>query len=257
MNELSLITAFMLGLLGSSHCLGMCGGISAALGISNQTATQSQQLGRLIAYNAGRVSTYGLIGALAGFIGSQLTIIPEVGLLLRGLAGLLLIAMGLYVAGWWFGLTKLEQVGAKLWRHIQPYSQKLLPVKSTSQALRLGLLWGLLPCGLVYSTLSWALAAADWQHSALLMIAFGLGTSPAMLATGFASQQVLNLLKKRGARMLAGSLIIIMGVVTLWIPVSHLGHQSHSHKTLNPSSTMPEQATQSTAPNNNDTMHRH
>mgnify|MGYP000409793071 CR=1 FL=1 len=224
MDELSLITAFMLGLLGSSHCLGMCGGISAALGMSNQSTTKVQQLGRLIAYNGGRISTYGLIGALAGFIGSQLTIVPEVGIILRGIAGLLLIAMGLYVAGWWFGLTKIEQLGAKLWRHIQPLTRSLLPITGPSQALKLGLLWGLLPCGLVYSTLSWALAAADWQHSALLMIFFGLGTSPAMLATGFASQQVLSLLKKRGARMLAGSLIIAMGAVTLWTPISHLGH---------------------------------
>lgn len=224
MDELSLITAFMLGLLGSSHCLGMCGGISAALGISSESTSKTQQLGRVIAYNGGRISTYGLIGALAGFIGSQLTVVPEVGLILRGIAGLLLIAMGLYVAGWWFGLTKLEQVGAKLWRRIQPLTQSLLPIKGPSQALKLGLLWGLLPCGLVYSTLSWALAAANWQHSALLMIFFGLGTSPAMIATGLASQQVLSLLKKRGARMLAGSLIIVMGVVTLWLPISHLGH---------------------------------
>ena len=252
MNELSLITAFMLGLLGSSHCLGMCGGISAALGMSSQSATQTQQLSRLIAYNSGRISTYGLIGALAGFIGSQLTIVPEAGLLLRGIAGLLLIAMGLYVAGWWFGLTKLEQLGTKLWRHVQPFSQKLLPVKSSGQALKLGLLWGLLPCGLVYSTLSWALAAADWQQSALLMIAFGLGTSPAMLATGLASQQVLSLLKKRGARMLAGSLIIVMGVVTLWIPVSHIGHQSSNHQ---PQAT--DQQIETGSPTTENTMHHH
>lgn len=242
----------MLGLLGSSHCLGMCGGISAALGMGSQSETQTQQLIRLIAYNSGRISTYGLIGALAGFIGSQLMIAPEAGLLLRVIAGLLLIAMGLYVGGWWLGLTRLEQLGAKLWRHIQPFSQKLLPVKNPSQALKLGMLWGLLPCGLVYSTLSWALAAADWGQSALLMIAFGLGTSPAMLATGFASQQVLNLLKKRGARMLAGSLIIAMGVITLWAPVSHIGHQSRNHQ-----SEAQEQPTEKGSQTNKDTMHHH
>lgn len=235
----------MLGLLGSSHCLGMCGGISAALGINSQANSQTQQLLKLVAYNSGRISTYGLIGAMVGFMGSQITMIPELGLALRAIAGFLLIAMGLYVAGWWFGLTKLEQVGAKLWRHIQPFSQKLLPVKTSSQALRLGLLWGLLPCGLVYSTLSWALTAADWQHSALLMIAFGLGTSPAMLATGFASQQVLGLLKRRGARMLAGSLIIVMGAATLWIPVTHLDHQRHM------------QSTHTGSQNDTDTMQHH
>jgi hypothetical protein len=229
MTELTLATAFMLGFLGSSHCLGMCGGISAALGLSGQQQAVSTNIIRLLAYNGGRITTYALIGAIAGYLGSKIAVVPAVSLTLRGIAGLLLIAMGLYVAGWWFGLTKIEAVGAKLWQRVQPLSRHLLPVTSSFKALKLGLLWGLLPCGLVYSTLGWALAAADWRLSALLMAAFGLGTLPAMFATGLASQRVLALLRQRGARMVAGLLIIIMGIITLWIPVSHLSHASHSN----------------------------
>lgn len=216
-------SAFLLGIMGSSHCLGMCGGISAALGFQ-----ANQGHGRIVAYNAGRISTYTAIGLIAGLVGETLTLnAPLLGPVLRSLAGLLLVAMGFYIAGWWMGLTRLEKIGSHLWRHVQPLTQKLLPVHSNSQALKLGLLWGLLPCGLIYSTLSWALATANGLQSALLMLAFGLGTLPSMLVSGMAGKKVLAFLRQQKMRAIAAILMIALGLVTAVTPWQHLGHHQH------------------------------
>jgi sulfite exporter TauE/SafE len=146
--------------------------------------------------------------------------------------------MGFYLAGWWMGITRLELVGQLLWRHVQPITSKLLPINNHRQAFSLGMLWGFLPCGLVYSTLSWALATANWQQSALLMLAFGLGTLPAMLVTGFASKKVLSVLRQRKARVSAALLMIALGGFTLLSPWQHAGHSNHGdHSTPSTSDT--------------------
>ena len=228
MIELTLTSAVLIGLLGSTHCLGMCGGISAALSLNDQPARHLY----VLTYNIGRLLTYTAIGALAGAFGAQLiSASPQMALLLRTVAGLLLIAMGLYVSQLWMGLTRLEKAGAYLWRYIQPLTKPLLPVKNQAQALQLGILWGLLPCGLVYSTLSWALATGHWQQSALLMLAFGVGTLPAMLSMGLLNQQLLSRLRGKNFRVVAGVLIIAMGLATILIPVSHQrgGHDHGQH----------------------------
>ena len=219
----SLVSAFLLGLMGSSHCMGMCGGISAALGFQQQ-----QKDWRLLSYNLGRIGTYTLIGLIAGLIGKEASLtLPLLGPVLRTLAGLLLIAMGLYLAGWWMGLTRLESIGQVLWQKIQPAAAKLLPINSHGQAFSLGALWGFLPCGLVYSTLSWALATADWRQSALLMLAFGLGTLPAMLVTGLAGNNALRFLRGQKARSVAATMMIALGLLTAITPWQHIGHANH------------------------------
>lgn len=221
MNDATLLGAVLVGLLGSTHCLGMCGGLAAALG------QQRVNGGLLLAYNGGRLLTYTLLGALAGLVGMQvLKLAPGLALVLRTLAGLLVIAMGLYVSQWWMGLTHLEQMGAGIWRRLQPLVKGLLPVRHPGQALLLGGLWGLLPCGLVYSTLAWAVASADWRQSALLMLAFGLGTTPAMVGVGLLSQRVLGSLRRTWVRRLAGVSIIVMGIWTAAMPWLHLGHSA-------------------------------
>lgn len=226
MTELTILGAFVIGFLGSSHCLGMCGGLTVALGLGGTESNRAY----LLTYNAGRVLTYGVIGGVAGFFGEQIVAsLPQAGLLLRTIAGALLIAMGLYINQWWMGLTQLEKIGAKLWKRIQPLSKFLIPVKTHRQALQLGLLWGLLPCGLVYSTLSWALAAANWQQSALFMIAFGVGTLPAMLSVGFLSQKLLARLRGKRVRVYAGLTIILMGIITIIVPWQHTMDDTHKH----------------------------
>lgn len=209
----SALAALLLGLLGSAHCLGMCGGISSAVAMGIDRKNQ-HPLSLLISFNLGRISSYAVAGALLGSLG-WLIRSPEITLWLRTLAGVILILMGLYVAQLWRGLSYLEKQGNHLWRHIQPLSRKLLPVSSPLQALALGALWGWLPCGLVYSTLIWSATAADWKVSAMMMACFGLGTVPGMLATGLLANQVQALLKNRKAQTIAGLLIILFGLYTI------------------------------------------
>lgn len=218
------LATFSVGLLGSGHCLGMCGGIASALGFAISPDQQLKRIIILLAYNLGRVSSYALLGAAAGVIGSQI----GGGAVLRIIAGVLLIAMGLYLANWWRGLSYLEKVGGHLWKYIQPITKPLLPVKNPGQAMLLGLVWGLLPCGMVYSALAYSVAQGSVSGGAIAMLGFGLGTLPAVLASGWAAQGFKKLFQNTIVRRLFAISIIAFGVWTLWMPLSHSGHGAHA-----------------------------
>jgi sulfite exporter TauE/SafE len=224
-----LLSAAVLGLLGGGHCLGMCGGLMGALTMAIPAEQRSRRLQLLLAYNLGRILSYGCAGLLLGLGGWALANSPAA-MALRIVAGLLLICMGLYLGGWWSGLTRIEALGRGLWRHIQPLAKRLLPVTSLPRALLLGALWGWLPCGLVYSTLLWAASQGSAIDSALLMLAFGLGTLPVLIASGIAAQRLNQLLRQRSVRMAGGLLVIVFGLWTL--PGPHqawlMGHAGHS-----------------------------
>ena len=209
-----LISALILGLLGGGHCLGMCGGLMGALTLAIPPEQRGRRLQLLLAYNLGRILSYASAGLLFGLAGWAVASSPAA-MLLRIVAGLLLISMGLYLGGWWSGLTRIEALGRGLWRHIQPVASRLLPVSSLPRALLLGALWGWLPCGLVYSTLLWAASQGDALDSGLLMLAFGLGTWPVLLATGMAAERLTALLRRRGVRMAGGLWVILFGLWTL------------------------------------------
>lgn len=220
-----LVSALILGLLGGGHCLGMCGGLMGALTLAIPPQQRARRLQLLLAYNLGRILSYSAAGLLLGLAGWAVRgSAAEV--VMRSLAALLLIAMGLYLAGWWSGLTRIEALGRGLWRHIQPLTRRFMPVSSLPRALLLGGLWGWLPCGLVYSTLLWASSQGDARVSALLMLAFGLGTWPVLLATGLAAERITALLRQRGIRMAGGLLVILFGLWTLPGPHQHwlMGH---------------------------------
>ena len=218
-------SALVLGLLGGGHCLGMCGGLMGALTLAIPPEQRGRRLRLLLAYNLGRITSYACAGLLLGLAGWAVASSPAA-LALRALAALLLIAMGLYLAGWWSGLTRIEALGRGLWRHIQPVASRLLPVSSLPRALLLGALWGWLPCGLVYSTLLWAASQGNAGYSAALMLAFGVGTWPVLLATGLAAERVNALLRRRSVRMAGGVLVMLFGVWTLPGPHQHwlMGH---------------------------------
>jgi sulfite exporter TauE/SafE len=220
-----LLSALILGLLGGGHCLGMCGGLMGALTLAIPPDQRARRLRLLLAYNLGRILSYAAAGLLIGLAGWAVASSPAA-MLLRVLAGLLLIAMGLYLAGWWSGLTRIEAVGRHLWRHLQPVASRLMPVSSLPRALLLGAVWGWLPCGLVYSTLLWASSQGSPGESALLMLAFGLGTWPVLLATGMAAERLTALLRRRGVRIAGGLLVILFGIWTLPGPHQHwlMGH---------------------------------
>jgi len=217
--ESGYLSAFLVGLLGGVHCVGMCGGIVAALslGLPEQTGRKSWPL--LLGYNVGRLSSYTLAGALMGGVGLltvQLSDLHQVQLVLQLLAALMMIALGLYLAGWWFGLSRLERLGGKVWSLLEPLGRGLLPVKTPLRALLLGSLWGWLPCGLVYSVLIWALAAGDPQTGALLLLSFGLGTLPNLLAMGLFANRLRRWVQLPWVRRLAGGLVLAFGLLGLW-----------------------------------------
>ncbi|SEK78439.1 hypothetical protein SAMN05216214_10558 [Atopomonas hussainii] len=225
MTELALhVSAMVLGLLGAGHCLGMCGGLMGALTMAIPPAAKARRLQILLAYNLGRIASYSVAGLLLGLVGWAANQAFADGL--RIFAALLLLAMGLYLAGWWQGLTKVEALGQGLWRFVQPLTKRFMPVHNLAQALLLGSLWGWLPCGLVYSTLLWAASQGDALTSMSLMAAFGLGTLPLMLATGMAANGLRQLLQKPLTRQAAGILVMLFALWTLPGPHQHwlMGH---------------------------------
>ncbi|MBI6683680.1 sulfite exporter TauE/SafE family protein [Pseudomonas viridiflava] len=220
-----LFSALVLGLLGGGHCLGMCGGLMGALTLAIPREQRARRMQLLMAYNLGRIVSYAIAGFFSGVVGWAVANSPGA-TTLRVVAALLLIAMGLYLAGWWSGLTRIERLGRGLWRYLQPFATRLLPISSIPRALLLGALWGWLPCGLVYSTLLWAASQGNAIDSALLMLAFGLGTWPVLLATGLAAERTTALLRRRSVRTAGGMLVILFGLWTLPGPHQHwlMGH---------------------------------
>jgi len=242
--ELTLTAALLMGLLGSTHCVGMCGGIvgTLTLGLAGlPSPSRAGRLGWLLAYNGGRILSYSVAGGVAGLLSGQATRLgwqpdfPLGGLI----AGLFMIALGLYLAGWWRALVALEHWGAKLWRHIEPLGRRFLPVRSVRQAFGLGVIWGWLPCGLVYAALAWSLASASPFQGAALMFAFGLGTLPMLLLMGSAAHALNRLARAPAVRRSAGILVIALGLYML----STLGDGAHRHTHPASESTLPNPIT--------------
>ena len=205
MNEI-LLSAFIAGLAGSGHCLGMCGGLISALSLGQKAARSTL----LIGYNLGRIVSYTIIGLLAGALGfyAVSTIKPLLAILYL-IAALLLLFTALYLARLGQHIVVLEKAGQQLWRHIQPLARRFLPVDSALRAFGYGLIWGWLPCGLVYSMLGLALTQAEPLASGATMLAFGLGTLPAMLATGAFASQLKVFMNHPVVRM---SLALVLGL---------------------------------------------
>ncbi|MGC3871770.1 sulfite exporter TauE/SafE family protein [Halomonas sp. GXIMD04776] len=235
-----LAAAFVFGLLGGAHCIGMCGGIMSALTFAVPPSMRStaRLSGLLLGYNLGRIASYMMAGALVAGLGTLLgSASNSLRLVLQILAALMLILMALYLANWWRGLIRIEALGRRLWRYIEPLGRRLMPVVKIPQAIALGAVWGWLPCGLVYSMLTWSLAGGDPARGAALMGAFGLGTLPALLITGVAARQMTNLIRHPATRTIAALLIIAFALWQLWslwpqlLPGSgnaaHGGHAGH------------------------------
>jgi len=208
---------FFVGLLGGVHCVGMCGGIASALSFQSGQPLAGQG-GQHLAYNAGRILTYGIAGGIVGGIG-------QAGVFFAGrqlapfhylLANLMLIALGLYIMGITRFLAPLERAGGMLWRKVQPLSRHLLPARTLGQAFTVGILWGWLPCGLVYSALATALTTGSIQGGAYVMLAFGLGTLPNLLLAGLMAVRLRAMSGRPSVRYVAGTALILFGVYGGW-----------------------------------------
>ncbi len=221
LNHSQYLVAFITGLLGGVHCFGMCGSIVGALSlgnIGNHSTSQKSAFIISLGYNFGRITSYTIAGALVAFIGSsliELTGLQATQKILATIASLFMIALGLYLAGFWSGLAKIEVIGQNLWKHIQPIGKRFIPVTNFRQAVPLGFIWGWLPCGLVYTALIWTLSAGSTLEGALIMLFFGLGTLPNLLAMGIIAARLSEWVKRPAVKIGAGLLVIAMGLLTL------------------------------------------
>ena len=234
MNIESISAAFLVGLLGGAHCIGMCGGIVGALssGLSlDVQASRRRLVAAQLAYNSGRISSYTVAGLLLGLFGQQLGELAVTGGFPVGrvVAGVIMILFGIYLAGWWHSLLFLERGGARLWKYIEPLGRRFIPVRSAGQAYLLGLVWGWLPCGMVYAVLALALASGSVVDGGTIMLAFGLGTLPAMLTMGLAFNTLKRYVHDPRIRLVAGILVIVMGVMMLLANPAGQGHHAHPH----------------------------
>lgn len=229
MIEYNVTGAFLVGLMGAAHCFGMCGGLVGAF--SSQLPNPKQgnhlahQLTYLMSYNCGRLLSYTLAGALVGGSSAMLGHLFELDhylLILRLFAGLMMIATGLYIAKIWGGIVQIERIGQWLWQYLKPLAQRFVPIKSPNQAVMAGFIWGWLPCGLVYSTLTWSVAAGSATQGALIMLAFGLGTLPALLSAGVAAKRLANWVQQKTVRLLSGLLLMAFGGQTLYVALAQL-----------------------------------
>lgn len=241
MTEFSIIAVFFVGLLSGVHCLGMCGSIVGILtGQLPQPALQrspsSGGAGKRLslwerlktkngarwpfhlAYSSGRIASYTLAGALVGAVGQTGMLLRDdvpVQHLLFALSSLMLVALGLYIAGISGLVRRIEGLGKFLWQRVQPLTRGLLPVKTPFQAFLLGTLWGWMPCGLVYSVLVTALASGRAESGALVMLAFGLGTLPNLLLIGMFWESIRRWVQSQQVRLAAGLLVASFGLYGL------------------------------------------
>ena len=210
MPESGFLALFLVGLLGGGHCVGMCGGIVGALSLGG-----GSRFSLHVSYNAGRIASYVVAGALAGAFGSASQLLADqlsARLVLYLFANLMLVLLGLYLMGANRSLLWSERIGQMLWRRVQPLTKRFLPACTPVQAFPLGLLWGWLPCGLVYSALATALSSGSALRGAGCMLAFGLGTLPTLLLAGALVTRLNEFLARPVIRFYAGLLVLAIGV---------------------------------------------
>ena len=226
MMESIYLTAFIVGVLGGVHCLGMCGGVVGGLTFSLDVRAQTnwrKMMTFQLMYNLGRLASYAIIGAIFGLLGMGLgsvaALLP-VQQLLQVFAGLFMIALGLYLAGWWFGVAKIEKLGQKLWQRLAPYAEKMTPVRYYHQAWLYGLVWGWLPCGLVYSMLIMAMTAGTAMSGSFVMLAFGLGTLPNLMLMGVFAFYFTRISRMPWVKRLAGMSVMALGFWQIYLAYS-------------------------------------
>lgn len=241
----NLVAALLIGLTSSAHCVFMCGGIAAAFKAHNQQSTVPAWVLTSL-FHMGRLLSYALIGFLFGFMvrsandlvnsANGLTNIDDWP---RVIAGMLLIAMGLYLANIWRGLGSVEKLMEPLWKPVSGRLKNHIPARTPWDALITGLFWGWLPCGLIYSTLAWASTSNHPAEAALLMFAMGLGSVPVLLGIGLFSQFI----RSKQAVRLSGLALCLFGLWTASMPLMSIigsstdgpetGHHHHGSHPMN------------------------
>jgi sulfite exporter TauE/SafE len=222
-----LTTAFLAGLLGSGHCFGMCGGIAAGLG----AMSQGRAVVPALQFNLARLTSYAILGLLAATVLSGVSSLVPIGRWLRVLTAVMILLIGLKFLFNFRGIEFIERGGAGLWKKILPFAMKASNRQDALGRILLGVCWGFIPCGLVYSVLMTAASTANPLGGALTMLAFGAGTLPAMLGLTAAAPALATFLEDRTVRRLIGFALIVLAVWTLlmmWGSMTQ-GAMNHAH----------------------------
>lgn len=228
----SYLVAFIMGLFSSLHCLGMCGSIIGTLTLSlRQEIRESKRLLTpfVLNYNLGRITSYTLAGLVAGIL-QHVLILPfgkEFGYrMLQILSAIFMAGAGLYIAGWFPRFAYIEKAGSAFWRKIEPYGRSLIPVHTLRHAFIFGMIWGWLPCGLVYAAVALSATTGEVTRSAFTMLAFGLGTLPAVMGVGIMTSILARLSRMRSFRWLAGILLIALAFLAAfpWLNPLRMQH---------------------------------
>lgn len=236
-----LVAALLMGFFGSPHCLGMCGGLVTAFGLSMKDVSPAKRRALVVTYHIGRLTSYAFLGLIAGLIGTTVLEPFMTGNNLpRILLGLVLAFVGITMLGAPF-LTKLERFGMRFWQYLSPLRQKVFPLNTFPRTLTAGLLWGFLPCGLVYGALLIAVVTHNPLSGAALMFVFGLGTVPMLVATHETVGWLRDKIGRFRLRQLNGAMLVLSGLAVVFMPIvmsnmhgghggghGHMDHASHS-----------------------------
>lgn len=227
---LTVTQVFLIGLVSTLHCLGMCGGIIGALSLSLPAEVRASRL-RLVTFsllfNAGRIISYVAAGLLAAAFGVE--ILKALGLqnaheILRYAGVIFMVAIGFYLAGWFPQMANVERIGQPVWRRLEPLARKMMPINSPARALLYGMAWGWLPCGMVYMVLLMTVTAGSAAQGGYMMLAFGIGTLPSMLSAGVMAGWIRRMAGSAQARQIIGMIIIMMALASLFITVDPAHH---------------------------------
>lgn len=222
------LAAFSMGLFGSPHCLGMCGGIVTAFGLSMQHVSDSKKNGLILTYHLGRLISYALLGLIASLVGVAIFQSIMSNSAPRIVLGAVLVLIGLAMLGLPL-FNQLEKFGMRFWQSLAPIRKKVFPIDSFGKALFAGLLWGFLPCGLVYGALMMAIAGNNVATGAALMFVFGLGTMPMLIATQKTVGMLQSSIKNFRLRQINGVIMMLSGLAVIFIPMMmHHNHGSHN-----------------------------
>lgn len=215
----SFFVALLMGLFSAFHCLGMCGSIIGSLTLSLKREIRENKrllLPFVASYNAGRVVSYSMAGMLAGFAENVLSIPLGEGhghRILQILSAIVMLGAGLHIGGWFPRFAYIEKFGNVVWRRIEPYGRRLVPVETLPRAFVFGMVWGWLPCGLVYTALALAATTGDVFRSTFTMLAFGLGTMPAVMGVGIMTSWMVKLSNMKRFRELTGIVLILLALM--------------------------------------------
>jgi len=222
-----LLTAFLIGLLGSGHCVGMCGGFTSFVALQLNDKQKQRQYGSLLLFNLGRITTYCLLALVFSYFASLAFSVIDVSIASKlqiYFSSIMFILLGLYVSRWWKGLALLEKAGFYLHQKLKPFTNKLRPTQSLWHLYLYGLTWGLFPCGMVYTALLIAVAYSSVLNAVAYMFLFGMGTLPLMMLAPYLLVRVNKIFNNNAVRSIFGLFFIALGVLLFF-----LGGELHHH----------------------------